>query len=161
MTWSSIGSIAVRWTLQYDCTVLLSRSNMRVRSYGPGLRFRVCVHSYLDLWDITFVQGHSTPSDHWQWMCEILSRSNMAVRSYDLDKALGCVCTLTLNLEIWPWVKVMTNPWVIDKDCVKYYPDPTWRWGVMAWTLISDICALWPWPRRYDIGSRSWLTLGS
>ena len=55
----------------------------------------------------------------------------------------------------------MTHPWVMDNNCVKYYPDPTWQWGVMAWTRISSMCALWPWPWRYDLGSRSWHTLWS
>ena len=73
----------------------------------------------------------------------------------------GYVCTVTMNSEIWPWVKVMTYPSVIDNKCVKYYPDPTWQWGVMARTCISAICALWPWPRRYDNGSRPWHFLGS
>ena len=50
----------------------------------------------------------------------------------------------------------MTHPSVIDNKCVKYYPDQSWQWGVMARTQI-----LWPWPWRYDLGSRSWHTLGS
>ena len=41
---------------------------------------------------------------------------------------------MTLTLEIWPWVKVMTQPLVMDNICVKYYPDPILQWGVMAWT---------------------------
>ena len=71
------------------------------------------------------------------------------------------VCTLTLTLEAWPWVKVMTHPWVMDNNCVKYYLDPTWQWGVMARTQNLGMCALWPWPWRYDLGSRLWHTLGS
>ena len=71
------------------------------------------------------------------------------------------MCTVTLTLEIWPWVKVMTHPWVMDNNCVKYYQDPTWQWGAMARTPISCMCALWPWPWRYDLGSRSWHTLAS
>ena len=94
-------------------------------------------------------------------MCEILSRSNLVVRSYGPDMDLRYVCTVTLTLEIWPWVKVMTHPWVMDNNCVEYYPDPTWQWGVMARTRISSKCALWPWPWRYDLVSRSWHTLGS
>ena len=31
----------------------------------------------------------------------------------------------------------------------------------MVWTQILSMCALWPWPWRYDMGSRSWHTLGS
>ena len=73
----------------------------------------------------------------------------------------GYVCTVTLTLEVWPWLKVMTYPWVMDNNCVKYYPDPTWQWGVMALTRILGMCALWLWSWRYDIGSRSWHILGS
>ena len=40
--------------------------------------------------------------------------------------------------------------------CEIYCPDPTWQWGVMAQTRIFGICALWPWPLKYDLGSRSW-----
>ena len=92
-------------------------------------------------------------------MCEILSRSTMAVRTYGLDTDFRYMCTLTL--EIWPWVKAMTHPCVTDNNCVKYYPDPTWQWGILARTRISSMCALWPWPWRYELGLRSWHTLGS
>ena len=78
------------------------------------------------------------------------------------------VCSVTLTLEIWLWVIVLTHPWDMDNNCVKYYPDPTswaWKWGGMAWTPIFGMCTLpqWPWPWRYmyDLGSRSWHTLGS
>ena len=94
-------------------------------------------------------------------LCDILSRSNLAVRSYGQDTDLGYVCTVTLTKEIWPWVKIMTHPWVMDNNCVKYYPDPTWSWGGMAQKRILSMRALWPWPWRYDLGSSSWHTLGS
>ena len=55
----------------------------------------------------------------------------------------------------------MTHPWVMDNNCVKHYLDPTWQWGVMVRTRILGMCALWPWPWRYDLKSRSWHTLGS
>ena len=71
------------------------------------------------------------------------------------------MCTVTLTLEIWPWVKIMTHPWVMDNYCVKYHPDLTCQWGVIARTRISSMCVLWSWPWRYDLGSRSWHTLGS
>ena len=54
----------------------------------------------------------------------------------------------------------MTHPLVMDNNCVNY-PDPTKQWGVMAWTRILGMCALWPWPWRYELGRRSWHTLGS
>ena len=71
----------------------------------------------------------------------------------------GYVCTVTLTLEIWPRFKVMTHPWAMDNNCVTCYPDPTWQWGVMARTQILGMCIQWPWPLRYDLGSRSWRTL--
>ena len=71
------------------------------------------------------------------------------------------VCTVTLTLEIWPWLKVMTHPWVMDNNYVKYYPDPTRQWGVMARTQIFGMHAMWLWPWRYDLRSRSWHNLGS
>ena len=108
---------------------------------------------------------------------------------------------MTLTLEIWPWVKVMTQPWVMDNTYVKCYPNSIWQLGVKAWTRfwtcmnceldlgyitlgqgndtplghgqhyqdstfqcgvmaltqIFIICALWPWPWRYDLGS--WTTI--
>ena len=45
-------------------------------------------------------QGHDTPLGHGQQLCEILSRSNVAVRSYGPDGDLGYVCTMALTLEV-------------------------------------------------------------
>ena len=81
---------------------------------------------WLEIWPwikvmMTLDQGHDTPLRHGQQFCEILSRSNMAVRSYDLDTDFGYVCTVTLTLELWPWEKVLTHPLVIDNNCVNYH----------------------------------------
>ena len=98
--------------------------------------FWLCVHCNLDLGDMTLVQGHDTPL---AWtvsdgqLCETLSRSNMAVRSFGPDMDIGYACTATLTLKIWPWVKVMTHPWVMNNNCVKYYPDRTREKEVMDW----------------------------
>ena len=51
---------------------------------------------------MTLGEGHDTPLCHGQQLCEILSRSNLAVRSYGLDMDFQYVCTVTLTLEIWP-----------------------------------------------------------
>ena len=84
------------------------------------------------------------------------------VKSYGPDTDFWYVCTATLTLEVWPWVKVMTHPFVMDNNCMKYYPDPTWQWEVLARTLFFvRVCALRPWHWRYDLGSRSWHTLWS
>ena len=84
----------------------------------------------------------------------------MAVRSNDPDTDFRYVCTMTLTFEIWPWVKNMAHPWVMDNNCAKHFPE-TWQWGVMAQIKILDMCSLWPWPWRYDLGSRSWHILES
>ena len=55
---------------------------------------------------------------HGQPLCEILSRFNLAVRSYRLGMDLGYVCTVTLALEI-------NYTWFMDNNWVKYYPEST------------------------------------
>ena len=130
---------------------ILSRSNLAVITYGPDTVLGMCA---LCPWT-------RRSFGHRQLVCEILSRSNLAVRSYGPDMDFRYMCTVTLTSEIWQRVKVMTLPWVMDNNCVKYYPHQTWQSGVMARTRISSICALWPWHWRYDLGSRSWHFLGS
>ena len=66
-----------------------------MRIYGPDMKFG---YVHLDLGDMTLGQGHDTPLGHGQQLCEILSRSNMAVRIYGLDTDFGYVCTLTLEI---------------------------------------------------------------
>ena len=51
----------------------------------PGHGYPECVHCDLNLGDMTLGQSHDTPLGHGQQLCEILSRSNLAVRSYGLD----------------------------------------------------------------------------
>ena len=113
---------------------------------------------------MTLDQGHDTFCDNGQKLCEILARSNLAVWRYtSLDTHFGYVCTMTLTSEMWPWVKIMTQPWVMDNNnyYVKYHTDPTWQWEIMARTRIFGMCAPLRWPWRYDLHSRSWHTLGS
>ena len=92
----------------------------------------VCVHCDLDLGDLTLGQGHETPFGNGQQLCEMLSRSNMAVRSYDPTTDFWYDCTVTLTLEIWPCQ---------ETNC--------------------GMCALWPLPWRHRLCSRSWHTLRS
>ena len=63
-------------------------------------RFWVFVHCDLDLGDMTLRQGHDTSLRHGQQLCEILSRSNLAEKSYGPGTDFGYVCTVTLKLEI-------------------------------------------------------------
>ena len=73
---------------------------------------------------MTFGQGHDTPLEHGQQLCEILSRSHLAVRSYGLDTDFGVV---HFDLGDMTLSQVMTHPWVMGNNCVKYYQDPTWQ----------------------------------
>ena len=49
---------------------------------------------------MTLGQSHDTILGYGQQFCEILSRSNLAVRSYGPDTDFLYVCTVTLTLEI-------------------------------------------------------------
>ena len=62
--------------------------------------FWVCVHCDHDLGDMTLGQGHDTSFGQRQYVCEILSRSNLAVRSYGPDTGFGYECTVTTTSEI-------------------------------------------------------------
>ena len=73
---------------------------MAVKSYGPDTHILLCMHFDLDLRGMTLGQGYNTPLGHGQQLCEILSRSNMAVRSYCPDTEFGYVCNVTWTLEV-------------------------------------------------------------
>ena len=56
------------------------------------------MHYDLDIGGMTLGQGDDTSLGHGQQLCEIVSRSNMAVRSYGPDTFLVCVhCDLDLG----------------------------------------------------------------
>ena len=119
-------------------------------------RFSVCVHCDLDLGNITLGQGNDTSLGHGQQMCEILSRSNLAVRVMTFTQIFG-MCPVTL--EIWPWVKFITTLGHGQQLC-----EILSRLNLALRSYGLDmgfgICALWLW--RYDIGSRSkyWQDVG-
>ena len=71
---------------------------MAVKRYGPDMDF-VYKCSDLGLGDMTLSQGHDTPLGHGQQWCEILCRSNMAVKSYgpDTEFRVGVHCDLDLG----------------------------------------------------------------
>ena len=55
-------------------------------------------------------------------LCEILSRCNLAEGTFDPDTDFGFVCTVTLTLEMQPWVNVMTQFWVMDNNDLVNHP---------------------------------------
>ena len=117
----------------------------------PKYGFWVCVH--LDLGDMTFGQGHYAPLGHGQQVCELLSRSNFAVRSYGPGTDFRYNWTVTLTLVIRPCncVQVMTHPGVMDNKCETYIliqlrseenvPDSYFRYMCIAALTLE----MWPW----------------
>ena len=92
----------------------------------------------LDLEDMTLGQGHDTPFGNGQQLCEILSESKFTVVNYGPDKAMQC----DLDLEDKTLVQVMTHPWVMDNNCMKYYPNPTWLVSYGLDKELSDVCTV-------------------
>ena len=103
----------------------------------------------------TCPNGTNTPATltpvSWTTIKSSPSPSNLTVNSYGPYTDFRYVRTVTLSVEIWSRVKVMTHPWVMDNNCEKYYPDPTCQWGAMARTRILGICVhcdlafgIWP-----------------
>ena len=85
----------------------------------------------------------------------------MAVRSYGQDTDLGHVCIVTLTLEIWHWVKIMTHPLghgqklceiLLRSDSAvrSYGPDTVLGYRCIV-TLTLDI---WPW---FKIRTHPWV----
>ena len=62
------------------------------------------MHCDLELGDKILGKDHDMPTCHCQQLCEILSRSKVAVRNFGLDKDFGCV-TFTLKIRLWIEVK--------------------------------------------------------
>ena len=56
------------------------------------------MHCDLGLGDMTLVQGHDTPLGHGQRLCEILSRSNMAVKTHGPDTHILLCVHFALDL---------------------------------------------------------------
>ena len=83
------------------------------------------MHSDLDLGGMTFVEDYDTPLGNGQQLCEILSRSNMAVRSYGKDMHFLVYVNCDIDFEGFTLGEFMTNPWAMHNNCVKYYLDAT------------------------------------
>ena len=94
------------------------------------------------------------PPCHGQQLYHVSSLSKLSVKGNGLETNFCHVYTVTLTLEIWPGVKVMIRLCEIlsrsDIAVRSFDPD-----------TVLGMCALWPWPWIYDLGSMSWHTLGS
>ena len=140
---------------------IIQIQNLAVRSLWPRHGFWVCVH--IDLRDMNLGQGHHISLGRGQQLCEILSRSNTAVKRYDPEPIFG-MCGQ------WPW------PWRYGLGSRSWHTIE-WSWTTIVWNIIQIqngseelwsgngfwvwvwVCTQWPW--RYDLGSRSWHTLES
>ena len=91
-SWHTLGS----WTTIVRNIIQIQ---FGIEELWPRHGFWVCMSCDLEIRDITLGQGHDTPLCQ-QQLCEILSRSNLALRSYGPGMDFGNVCTVTLKLEI-------------------------------------------------------------
>jgi hypothetical protein len=100
-------------------------------------------HSDLDLWVITLDQDHDTSLGPGQQSCEILFKFIKRVRSYDPDKLFAYVLTImcVVTFDKWPWIKVVTLPWVQCNNSVKYYSHPCFQWKLKARTMFKPLWA--------------------
>ena len=112
----------------------------------------LCVHFDLDLGGMTLGQGHNTHFGHGQQMCEILSISNMAVRSYGPDTEFGYVCTVTWRYTLGQGYDTPLGHGqqlceILSRSnmAVRSY-GPDTDFGYMTFTL-----EIWPWVRSWHI----------
>ena len=75
-------------------------------------------------------QGRDTPLIYGKQLCEILFRSNYAVRSYGPATDFGYVCTVALTLD---------KNGAMGNNCVTYYLDRTSCFEVMARTRCEQM----------------------
>ena len=171
-------------TFCYVCTVTLAFENWpwaKVMSHpsvmdnnclkyylDPTWQWRVislkhillCVHFDLDLEGMTLVQGHDTPLGNGQQLCEILSRINMAVKSYGTDTHI--LLFVYCDLDLWGMTLCQGHDTPLGNG--QQLCDILSRSNMTVKSCCPNthfaMCALWPWPWRYDLGLKSWHTLG-
>ena len=96
-SWHTLGS----WTTIAWNIIHIMSFNLAVRSCVSDTEFGYVYTDDcdLDLGDRTLCQGHGTPLGHGQQLCEILSRSSVAARSYSAYTDFGYMCTTLYDLE--------------------------------------------------------------
>ena len=99
---------------------ILSRSNMTVRSYG----FLAYVHC--DLGEMILGQGHDTLGS---WTTTVLNIVQIQQGSEEIWPEHGFLACVHCDLDLRDMTlsqdhdTSMSLPCVMDKNCVKYYPD--------------------------------------
>ena len=131
--------------------------------WGVMARTRILVLCVLWPWPWRYDLGLRSWYTLGSWTTIVWNIIQIETGSEELWPGHGFWVCVHCDLDLWNMTfgQVIAHPWVMDNNCVKYYPDPTWQWGVTARTQILGMWALWPWPERYDLLSRSWHTLGS
>ena len=118
---------------------ILSRSNLTVRRYGLGTDF-----GYMAFWPCDLDLGSRSWHTLGSWTT-IVWNIQIQLGSEELwpgHRFMVCEhCDLDLGDETLG--QLVTHPWVMDNNCVKY-PDPTWQWG-----FVTQIFGKWPWSWRY------------
>ena len=139
----------VKWTMKWKLIsdsfyhMLKLRKRKKTQFYGVFLLIllrKTCQHRGIT-YDIIDKLRHLSLSKSFPALCHKFIYETVIFHSLDRetcdnvkyypeptwtpDTDFGYVCTVILTLEIWPWTKVMTHPWVMDSHCVKYYLDWT------------------------------------
>ena len=86
--------------------------------------------------DITLGQRYDTLFGHGKYVCELLSRSNLAVMIYRTDTDLRYMFSVSLTLEIRPWVKgtLYDTPLCYGQQLCDILSRSTFQWGGMSQT---------------------------
>ena len=151
--WPCVKFMTYLWVIDNNCVTYYPAPT---RQWRVITRTRILGMCAMWPWHLRYVQPRS-----WHTLGSWTTNAGMSnIQIQDCCEKLWpghgfwvCVhCDLDLTLEIWPWVKLMTHPWFMENNCVKYYPDPTLQLGVMVQTWISGyVCTvtltleIWPW----------------
>ena len=154
MSWQTLGS----WTISMWNIIQIQPCSEEL---WPEHGFSVYVPCDLDLRDMTLAQGHDTPLGHGQQLCEMLSRSILAVRLW-LGHRYWVSVHCDLDLQYMAFGQGHDTSFGYGQRFCEILPrsNMTGR----SYGLNKDfgcVCVLWPWHLRYNLGSRSWHTLGS
>ena len=89
--------------------------NPRTQCYSLDMAF-----CYMCTVNLILGQGHPWVIDKIIIVWGIIQILLISEKLY-LDMNVGFMCAVTLNIEIRPLAKVITHPWDMDNNCVKYY----------------------------------------
>ena len=67
-----------------------------------GQYFLLCVHSDIDIKDVSLGKDHEVQLGHTQQLCDFTSKFNLPVKRYSPDENFNFVCTEFFSLKAGP-----------------------------------------------------------